>query len=114
MQRRLQEDELRVLRGEAEVDEAHVDDDSAVSEDAPSDAGRGAQPAPAGFVTTGRGPSFGGGGGVRTTSRGEQALKGRLLPARCEGGGVGFPPLAVGASQVAPLKVNLRGSGSAC
>ena len=72
MQRRLQEDELRVLRGEAEVDEAHVDDDSAVSEDAPSDTGRGAQPAPAGFVTAGRGPSFGGGGDVRTTTRGER------------------------------------------
>lgn len=72
MQRRLQEDELRVLRGEAEVDEAHVDDDSAVSEDAPSDTGQGAQTAPAGFVTAGRGPSFGGGGEARTTTRGER------------------------------------------
>ena len=71
MQRRLQEDELRVLRGEAEVDEAHVDDDSAVSEDAPSNAERGAQPAPAGFGTAGRGPSFGGAGEPRTTTRGE-------------------------------------------
>ena len=29
MQKRLRNDELRVLRGEVEVDEAHVDDDSA-------------------------------------------------------------------------------------
>ena len=53
MQKRLRDNELRILRGEQEVDESHVDNDSASASPASSEASfvqRSRQPA-AGFVS---------------------------------------------------------------